>query len=164
MEHWVWRALTSEWHELCSTCNRKQRMYSIMVSTQHIPDHTITIRDAGDKVFTSYSTVQINILSIQEHRITVLQIYKFVIQESFKIKGFGRQHLLSREREVSERKNKCCFKPVWVEPKLTTNSLTYFIPSGADFFSYLLMRPKKKVTLSAGKEASLWKTNTWRSE
>lgn len=60
------------------------------------------------------------------------------------------------ERELSEqKKNKCCFKPVWAKPKLTTNSLTYFIPRGTDFsffifFSYLLMRPKKKVALSAG--------------
>ena len=54
--------------------------------------------------------------------------------ESYKIKGFGQHHLLSRECELSEQKNKCCFKPVWAKPKLTTNSLTYFIPSGADFF------------------------------
>lgn len=82
-----------------------------------------------------------------------IYIYKFGILESYKIKGFGQHHLLSRECELSEQKNKCCFKPVWAKPKLTTNSLTYFIPSGADFFffSYLLMRPKKKVALSAGK-------------
>lgn len=75
------------------------------------------------------------------------------------------------ERELSEqKKNKCCFKPVWAKPKLTTNSLTYFIPRGTDFslfyFFFIFADEAKEESCikCRGKKASLWKTNREKNE
>lgn len=58
------------------------------------------VNDAENKVFLSYNTLQIIALHInQEHEMVFEKIYKFGILQSYKIKGFGQHHLLSRERE-----------------------------------------------------------------
>lgn len=104
-----------------------------------------------------YNAVQIIALHInQEHEIIVSKNLSLEYGNIIRLRALDSIiYYPESERELSEqKKNKCCFKPVWAKPKLTTNSLTYFIPRGTDFslffFSYLLMRPKKKVALSAG--------------
>lgn len=111
----------------------------------HIPDSRLKDTQKKNWFIIQHSANYCS--SLLNKKIWLLGGEKYISLEylqSYKIKGFGQHHLLSRERELSEQKNKCCFKPVWAKPKLTTNSLTYFIPSGTDFIFFIFADEAKE--------------------